>query len=56
MHHRRELDSVQRTLRDIPGVTILVYDQTCAAEKRRRRRKGEVSGSAEARVHQRSCL
>ncbi len=45
-HHRRELDAVQRVLRDIPGVTVLLYDQTCAAEKRRRRKKGTypVSG------------
>jgi indolepyruvate ferredoxin oxidoreductase len=41
VHHRRELNEVQETLRAIKGVTILVYDQTCAAEKRRRRRKGE---------------
>src|SRR5471032_923402 len=40
-HHRRELDEVQRRLRDIKGVTVLIYDQTCAAEKRRRRKKGE---------------
>ncbi|HVE09567.1 MAG TPA: indolepyruvate ferredoxin oxidoreductase family protein, partial [Paraburkholderia sp.] len=40
-HHRRELDAVQRQLRDIDGVTVLIYDQTCAAEKRRRRKKGE---------------
>jgi len=40
-HHRRELDDVQRRLRDIKGVTALIYDQTCAAEKRRRRKKGE---------------
>ncbi|NMG67176.1 indolepyruvate ferredoxin oxidoreductase family protein [Azoarcus indigens] len=39
-HHRSELDAVQRTLRDIAGVTCLIYDQTCAAEKRRRRKKG----------------
>ena len=40
-HHRRELDEVQRRLREIKGVTVLIYDQTCAAEKRRRRKKGE---------------
>ena len=40
-HHRSELDGVQRELRDTPGVTVLIYDQTCAAEKRRRRKKGE---------------
>ncbi len=37
---RHELDRVQRELRDFPGVSVLVYDQTCAAEKRRRRKKG----------------
>jgi indolepyruvate ferredoxin oxidoreductase len=40
-HHRSEMDAVQRRLRDIDGVTCLIYDQTCAAEKRRRRKKGE---------------
>ncbi len=40
-HHRSELDTVQRELRDTAGVTVLIYDQTCAAEKRRRRKKGE---------------
>ena len=40
-HDRADLDSVQRELRSIDGVTLLIYDQTCAAEKRRRRKKGE---------------
>ncbi|MFN0185840.1 MAG: indolepyruvate ferredoxin oxidoreductase family protein [Aquabacterium sp.] len=41
-HDRAELNSVQRLLRDTAGVSCLIYDQTCAAEKRRRRKKGEL--------------
>lgn len=39
--HRRELDRIQRELREVEGTTILIHDQTCAAEKRRRRKRGE---------------
>ncbi|MDH4107085.1 MAG: indolepyruvate ferredoxin oxidoreductase family protein [Gammaproteobacteria bacterium] len=38
--HRRELDVIQRELREIPGVTVLIYAQACATEKRRRRKRG----------------
>jgi len=41
-HDRSALDQVQRELREIAGVTVLIYEQTCAAEKRRRRKKGEM--------------
>jgi indolepyruvate ferredoxin oxidoreductase len=46
VHHRDDLDAVQRELRTIPGVTAIVYDQTCAAEKRRRRKRGRFPDPA----------
>ena len=39
---RHALDRVQRELRECPGVSVLIYDQTCAAEKRRRRKRGKM--------------
>ena len=39
---RGELDAIQRELRDISGVTVLIYAQTCATEKRRRRKRGTM--------------
>ena len=40
VYHRRDLDAVQRDLREVKGLSVLIYDQTCAAEKRRRRKRG----------------
>ncbi len=42
IHHRKTLDQVQRELRQWPGVSALIYDQVCAAEKRRRRKRGKM--------------
>ena len=46
VRHRSDLDAVQRELRDVVGVTVLVYDQTCASEKRRRRKRGTFADPA----------
>src|SRR3984957_7096828 len=40
IHHRDDVIPVQQELATIPGLTVLIYDQTCAAEKRRRRKRG----------------
>ncbi|MCR4266795.1 indolepyruvate ferredoxin oxidoreductase family protein [Nitratireductor sp. ZSWI3] len=42
IHHRRALDAVQRELRQVKGVSVLIYEQTCATEKRRRRKRGQM--------------
>ncbi len=44
-HHRDELDAVQRELREWKGVSALVYDQACATERRRLRKRGKVPNS-----------
>jgi len=40
VYHRDQLDTIQKKLREIPGCTVLIYEQTCATEKRRRRKRG----------------
>jgi indolepyruvate ferredoxin oxidoreductase len=50
VRHRDELDAVQRELREIPGCTVLIYDQTCATEKRRRRKRGTMATPAKSVV------
>ena len=46
LHHRDDLDFVQRQLREVEGTSVLIYDQTCAAEKRRRRKRGRYPDPA----------
>lgn len=46
VHHRDELDALQKQLRELQDVSILIYDQTCATEKRRRRKRGEYPDPA----------
>jgi indolepyruvate ferredoxin oxidoreductase len=44
--HRVQLDAVQKRLREVRGVSVLIYDQTCATEKRRRRKRGKMEDPA----------
>src|SRR2546427_6993442 len=56
IRHRDELDQVQRELRELPGVSALIYDQTCASEKRRRRKRNEYPDPAvRAVINERVC-
>ena len=54
LHTRDELDSVQKSLRDFEGPSVLIYDQVCATEKRRRRKRGSMAQPDPSRRHQRS--
>uniref|UniRef100_A0A2A3JY37 Indolepyruvate ferredoxin oxidoreductase n=2 Tax=Alloyangia mangrovi TaxID=1779329 RepID=A0A2A3JY37_9RHOB len=42
IRHRDEIDAVMLDLREVAGVTVIVFEQTCAAEKRRRRKRGKM--------------
>ncbi len=42
VEHRDELDRIQREFRELQGTTVIIYDQTCATEKRRRRKRGKM--------------
>ena len=42
-HDRAEMDAVQRSLRKVRGVSVLIYEQACATEKRRRRKRGKLA-------------
>jgi indolepyruvate ferredoxin oxidoreductase len=56
VRHRDELDQVQKELREFPGVSALIYDQTCASEKRRRRKRNAFPDPAvRAVINERVC-
>ncbi len=46
IYHRDQLDFVQKQMREIEGTSVLIYEQTCAAEKRRRRKRGTFPNPA----------
>jgi indolepyruvate ferredoxin oxidoreductase len=46
-HHRDELDAVQRLFREVEGVSAIIYEQACATERRRLRKRGKVADPAE---------
>jgi len=50
VHHRDDLDRIQREFREIKGCTAIIYDQTCATEKRRRRKRGTMVDTAKRAV------
>jgi indolepyruvate ferredoxin oxidoreductase len=54
--HRRDLDLVQRELREVPGVTVLIYDQQCATERRRKRKRGtQAAAMKRVAINPRVC-
>lgn len=56
VYHRDAMDRVQRELSAIPGVTALIYDQLCAIEKRRQRKRGDLPAIvSRAFINERVC-
>ncbi len=56
VHYRDDLDTLQHELRDWPGVSAIIYDQVCATEKRRRRKRGLMpQPTARAFINTRVC-
>jgi len=56
VYDRNQMDKVQREFRDIPGVTAIIYDQMCATEKRRHRKRGDMTATPErAFINERVC-
>ena len=54
--HRDELDRIQREMREIKGTTVIIYDQTCATEKRRRRKRGTmVDPAVRVMINEQGC-
>jgi len=49
VQHRDELERIQLEMREVPGTSVIIYDQTCATEKRRRRKRGSLA-EPDARV------
>jgi indolepyruvate ferredoxin oxidoreductase len=55
IHDRSEMEAIQLKLREQPGVTVLIYDQTCAAEKRRRRKHAGINTQTRAFINEKIC-
>jgi indolepyruvate ferredoxin oxidoreductase len=55
VRHRDELDAVQRELRETPGLSVLVYDQACAAEARRQRKRSKLKPAARVIINPAVC-